>query len=225
MAADTSKFEQRAFDFGEKETNPEAESARSRFVQRSRRWSSFDDIHNLREEAKNCDRCGLRENCRQVVFGEGACPATIMLVGEAPGRDEDEQGRPFVGRAGRLLDRILAAVDVQRESVFITNAVLCRPPSNRTPTVSEMNTCYSLLAAQIRLVEPKILVALGSTATRTLVDMQASVTRLRGQWIEGEDFDILPTFHPAALLRDKRKKKPVWLDFKKIRRRYDRLTS
>lgn len=139
-----------------------------------------------------------------------------MLVGEGPGAEEDRLGRPFVGRAGQLLDRILAAAKIKREDVYITNVVKCRPPSNRLPFQPEVDTCYPYLKAQIELINPEIILCLGALATRTLYDKSAAITRVRGQWKEKDDRRILATFHPAALLRDPSKKKPAWEDFKMI---------
>jgi DNA polymerase len=146
-----------------------------------------------------------------------------MFVGEGPGAQEDRLGKAFVGRAGQLLDKILAAVDLTRQEVYITNTVLCRPPGNRTPKVNEIRTCAPYLNGHIELIEPRILVALGSTAARALISPRARITRLRGTWHEYRDIPLLPTFHPAALLRDPSKKRPVWEDFKKLRSRLDQL--
>ena len=183
------------------------------------------DLDELARIAAGCRRCGLRDGCRGVVFGEGDPAARLMLVGEGPGATEDELGRPFVGRAGQLLDRILAAIGFRREQVYITNAVKCRPPNNRTPTEAEIRTCLPYLYAQIRLINPAIIVCLGSTAVRALIHPQARITRIRGIWQERWGLPIMPTYHPAAVLRDPAKKRPVWEDFKAVRRRYQELTG
>ncbi len=183
------------------------------------------DLEALAEEAKGCRACGLRAGCRGVVFGEGDPRATIMLVGEGPGATEDELGRPFVGRAGELLDRILAAAGFRRQDVYITNVVMCRPPGNRVPTDAEVAACLPFLRAKLRLIRPRIVVCLGSTAARALIHPQARITQVRGRWHRGDGFLIMPTYHPAALLRDASKKRPVWEDFKRIREAYRRLAE
>lgn len=170
----------------------------------------------LQKEAVGCSLCELRKTCSQVVFGEGNFSTRLMLVGEGPGAEEDRLGRPFVGRAGQLLDRILAAAEIKREDVYITNVVKCRPPSNRLPLQPEVDACYPYLKAQIELINPEIILCLGALATRTLYDKNAAITRVRGQWKEKDGRRILATFHPAALLRDPSKKKPAWEDFKMI---------
>ncbi|MDI3281129.1 MAG: uracil-DNA glycosylase [Bacillota bacterium] len=170
--------------------------------------------------AKSCHRCSLRGGCRQVVFGEGNPAATLMLVGEGPGEQEDLQGRPFVGPAGQLLDRILAAIGLTRREVYIANIVKCRPPGNRIPLDAEMEACLPLLRSQIRLIKPRLIVCLGATATRGLLDRNLRITQVRGQWFQRDGISYLPTYHPAALLRDPSKKREVWEDFKAVRAAY-----
>ncbi|MEW6522339.1 MAG: uracil-DNA glycosylase [Bacillota bacterium] len=182
-------------------------------------------LAGLEREVLLCKKCRLRATCRQVVFGEGSPKARLMLVGEGPGATEDELGRPFVGAAGRLLDRILAAVDWTREELYITNVVKCRPPGNRLPAPDEVAACLCHLEDQIRLIDPLIIVCLGVLATQTLVAANARITRERGQWKKRGQRMVMPTFHPAALLRDASKKRPVWDDFREIRRVYDRLVA
>lgn len=178
-------------------------------------------LSELEELAVKCRRCDLRNTCSQVVFGEGKADACVMLIGEAPGAQEDMIGRPFVGTAGRLLDNILKAVGFSRETVYITNIVKCRPVGNRIPTTAEANTCLPILSAQIRIISPRIIVCLGALATRTLISLSARITRCRGQWVEKNGILHMPTYHPAALLRDPAKKRPVWEDFKTIRTKYE----
>ncbi len=170
----------------------------------------------VKKEALECKRCHLREGCSQVVFGVGNPSGSLMLVGEGPGAREDELGEPFVGRAGQLLTRILAAINLGREDVYISNIVKCRPPNNRQPSPQEMEVCMPWLKEEFRLVKPRVLVLLGATAYKGLIDSQGKITRDRGKWIERKNLLIMPTFHPAALLRDPRKKVPVWEDFQKI---------
>jgi len=191
-------------------------SAPSRYAE----VSSLEELKTICLACRGCSLCSYRT---QAVFGEGNENARLMLVGEGPGRVEDETGRPFVGQAGQLLDRILAAAGFTREEVFIGNVVKCRPPGNRLPTPQEAAACRPFLEAQIRLIKPRIIVCLGALATQTLVDPRARITAVRGQWFEKSGYWIIPTFHPAALLRDPSKKRPVWEDFKEIRRRYDNL--
>lgn len=177
-------------------------------------------LEELEQTARSCRRCGLREGCRQVVFGEGNPSATLMLVGEGPGEQEDLQGRPFVGPAGQLLDRILAAIGLTRREVYIANIVKCRPPGNRIPFDAEMEACLPLLRSQIRLIKPRLIVCLGATATRGLLGRNLRITQVRGQWFQRDGISYLPTYHPAALLRDPGKKREVWEDFKAVRAAY-----
>ncbi len=176
-----------------------------------------DDLQQLKEVCLQCRRCGLRENARGVVFGEGDARAKIMFVGEAPGADEDRLGRPFVGAAGQLLDKILAAAGLDRKKVYITNVAKCRPPGNRLPKKEEAEACFPYLIRQIELIQPRLIVCLGTLATQYLVYREARVTVLRGQIFEKGGIKIIPTYHPAALLRDPAKKKLVWQDFQRIR--------
>lgn len=174
-------------------------------------------LTDLEAIARGCRRCALREGCNQVVFGDGPSEADIMLVGEGPGQDEDRIGLPFVGRAGKLLDRILEAAGISRAKVYITNVVKCRPPGNRLPNPNEIAVCRGYLEAQIRLIKPKIIICLGALATQTVVDSQAKITIVRGKWFTRQGIMIMPTYHPAALLRNESLKRPVWEDFKLIR--------
>lgn len=177
--------------------------------------------------ALGCRRCNLRAGCRGVVFGEGNPSARLMLVGEGPGAREDELGRPFVGPAGQLLDRILAAVGFRREEVYITNTVMCRPPGNRTPAWEEIEACRPWLQRKIELIRPALLVALGRPAAQFFLGRDASITQVRGRWHTWgpAKVPVLPTYHPAALLRDPSKKRVVWEDFKEVRRAYDALPA
>lgn len=178
------------------------------------------ELDRLKEEALSCKRCSLRQGCLQVVFGVGNPGARIMLVGEGPGGDEDRQGIPFVGRAGQLLNRILEAAGINRDDVYITNIVKCRPPGNRLPVQSEIDACLPHLQKQIALIDPEIIICLGSLSTKTLIDKNASITRTRGNWRTIGGRRYMATFHPAALLRDPGKKKYVWEDFKEVMKEY-----
>jgi uracil-DNA glycosylase family 4 len=179
-------------------------------------------LSELEQRAKSCRQCRLREGCRQVVFGEGKSDARLMLVGEGPGMDEDLQGRPFVGKAGQMLDKILQAAELPRQDLYIGNVVKCRPPGNRLPHPDEVRFCRNYLEAQIKIIKPQILVCLGSLATRVVIDSRASITMTRGKWFNRQGISIMATFHPAALLRNPSYKRPTWEDFKKIRDEYYR---
>lgn len=184
--------------------------------------NKFSSLEEVKEVALNCNRCGLREDCTQVVFGTGNADAELMFVGEGPGGEEDKQGIPFVGRAGRLLDRILKEAGIDREEVYISNIIKCRPPNNRKPTEEEMKTCLWILTQEIKFIDPTIIVPMGSTALQGLLNPNGKITKVRGKWVERQGKYFLPTFHPAALLRDERKKKPVWKDFLKIKKAYEK---
>jgi uracil-DNA glycosylase family 4 len=188
--------------------------------------SSFPEVSDhqqLTEIALKCDRCHLRATCKQVVFADGPPTSRIMFIGEGPGKDEDIQGRPFVGRAGQLLDKILVSASFKREEVYITNVVKCRPPENRLPNPNEVSLCRNYLEAQIRIIRPAIIVCLGSLASQVVIDPKARITKIRGQWLQRQGTKIIATFHPAALLRNEGYKRPTWEDFKKIRDEYQRL--
>ena len=167
----------------------------------------------IREDIGDCKRCPLAFAGRHtIVFGEGDANARLMFVGEGPGADEDTQGRPFVGRAGQLLNNMITAMGLQREQVYIANIVKCRPPQNRTPEPVEANTCSQFLFRQIDVIRPEILVALGSTAATYLLGGKASLSSLRGRLHEARGSKLIVTYHPAYLLRDPRQKKEAWAD-------------
>jgi uracil-DNA glycosylase len=175
------------------------------------------DLAAIEARAKVCVKCGELSRCRHsVVFGVGNPRAEIMFVGEAPGRDEDMQGEPFVGRAGELLTKIIIAMGFKREDVYIANVIKCRPPENRTPLPDEVANCLPYLLSQIELIKPKLIVALGATAVRALLDVQLGITKMRGHWYTFRDIPIMPTFHPAYLLRNPPAKKEVWEDMKAV---------
>lgn len=166
----------------------------------------------LQQQLAACQQCRLRSGCRGVVVGEGSLHSPLMVVGEGPGATEDELGRPFVGKAGQLLNAMLAAIGLCREQVYITNVVKCRPPGNRTPTWEEMQTCLPHLRAQYRLLQPRLMLLLGSAATQAILGHEARITRVRGQWVERKQLRILPTYHPAYLLRNPAEKAAAWQD-------------
>ncbi len=171
----------------------------------------------IQGRAKVCVKCKELASCRHsVVFGVGNPRAELMFIGEAPGADEDEQGEPFVGRAGQLLTKIILAMGYRREDVYIANVLKCRPPENRPPLPDEVTNCLPYLLAQIDLIKPKAMVALGATAVRSLLDVQLGITKMRGHWYTFRDIPIMPTFHPAYLLRNPPAKKEVWDDMKAV---------
>lgn len=171
----------------------------------------------LRATALSCTACPLATTRQQVVFSRGNPEARLWLIGEAPGKDEDEQGKPFAGKAGQLLDNILEAAGIGQDEVFITNTVLCRPPDNRVPELEEIAACAVHRNALLDLGRPPIVVLLGATATRTFLGPKSKVTDLRGQRIERDGRAYYPTFHPAYLLRDPNKKPLAWQDWQRIR--------
>ncbi len=183
----------------------------------------YETLNELKQDALKCNICNLKNGCKGVVFGEGAEDAEIMFVGEGPGAREDELSRPFVGRAGQLLNDMIASINFAREEVYITNAVKCRPPNNRTPTLKEIDTCMPILRRQFLLINPKILVLLGATALKGLLDPKAKITEVRGIWHEKKNVHIMPTYHPAYLLRYPSKKKESWEDLQEIKKMYDKL--
>ena len=171
----------------------------------------------IREELGDCTRCRLHGGRRTLVYGVGNPDAALMFVGEAPGRDEDLQGIPFVGRAGQLLTRIIEAIDLRREDVYIANVIKCRPPDNRNPQPDEVRTCEPFLFAQIDAIRPRVIVAMGSFAARTLLRTEDAISRLRGRVYEFHGARLIPTFHPAFLLRSPDRKRDVWEDMKTVR--------
>lgn len=174
--------------------------------------------NRLKEICLRCSACPLAARRTSVVFGEGVLESIIMFVGEGPGEQEDRQGRPFVGPAGQLLDKMLAAIGLSREeNAMICNIVKCRPPGNRTPTVEEGEQCLPFLRAQVDIVRPRVIVCLGATAVRHIIGPEARITRVRGQWTERKGFWITATYHPAALLRDPSRKAEAWSDMKSVR--------
>lgn len=173
----------------------------------------------------SCKKCRLWETRTNVVIGYGNKNADIMFIGEGPGQQEDMQGIPFVGPAGQLLDKILAAVKLDRSMVYIANIVKCRPPGNRDPHEDEQQACMNYLRYQLMLVRPKIIVCLGRIAATAIIDKDFKITKEHGSWYERKGFWITATYHPSALLRDETKKRPAWEDFKAIRAKLDELEN
>jgi uracil-DNA glycosylase len=173
-------------------------------------------LEEIRRELGDCRRCKLHRTRRTLVFGEGNEEAKLMFVGEGPGYDEDVQGRPFVGRAGQLLTKIIQSIHLQREEVYITNIIKCRPPQNRNPEPDEIECCHPFLLKQIRTIQPQIICALGTFAAQTLLKTDAKISALRGRFYDLAGMKVLPTYHPAYLLRNPERKREVWEDMKKV---------
>jgi len=173
----------------------------------------------IREDLGDCTRCRLHKQGRkQIVFGVGNPNADLMFIGEAPGADEDDQGEPFVGRAGQLLNNMIKAMGLRREDVYIANIIKCRPPGNRTPERDECDTCSPFLMRQIAVIQPKVIVALGAVAAKTLLAINAPMAEFRGHWYDFRNTKLAVTYHPAFLLRDPRQKKETWKDLQMVMR-------
>jgi uracil-DNA glycosylase family 4 len=182
---------------------------------------SNETFEEIWQDVGDCTRCPLHQGRTHVVHTEGNRKARLMFVGEAPGADEDVQARPFVGRAGQLLTKIIEAIGLKREEVLIGNVNRCRPPGNRAPTLEEASMCKPFLLREIAAVQPEVIVVMGNTAMRNLLDTREGITRLRGQFQDYKGIKVMPTFHPAYLLRDPSKKRETWEDLKKVREYLD----
>lgn len=186
-------------------------------------------LEEIRSEVKTCTLCSLSQSRTKIVFGEGDPDALLMFVGEAPGEEEDRTGRPFVGKAGQLLTKILQSVGLKREEVYITNIIKCRPPGNRTPAQSEMDSCFPYLEAQIAIINPSIIITLGGISTLYLLGKKEPISKLRGQWFDWRGGKkIFPMFHPSFLLRynSRQPGSPrylTWKDIQEVKRTYDLL--
>lgn len=178
---------------------------------------SNETIEEIRLDIGNCTRCPLHEGRTKIVHSQGNLNADLMFIGEAPGANEDAEGVPFVGRAGQLLNKIIESIGMKREDVFVGNINRCRPPGNRTPTLPEAKTCKPFLLREIQIVRPKVIVVLGNTACQNLLETKVGITKLRGDFQDYFGVSVMPTFHPAYLLRDPSKKREVWEDMKKVR--------
>jgi uracil-DNA glycosylase len=180
-------------------------------------------LDQIRRTIGDCQRCGLGQTRKNLVFGVGAPDAQVMFVGEGPGQDEDEQGQPFVGAAGQLLTKMIAAMGLTREEVYIANIVKCRPPANRDPAPEEVDACEPFLRQQIEAVGPRIIIAMGTFAAKTLLRTETGITRLRGRFYTYQGIPLMPTYHPAFLLRNPDAKRPAWQDLKAVMAEMDRL--
>ncbi len=183
--------------------------------------SSYSSIQVHQEAICNCQLCPLGQTRNKFVYGAGNPNADVMFIGEAPGQREDEQGVPFVGRAGELLDKILAAIQFSRQDIFIANILKCRPPNNRDPLPEEMELCFPYLKEQVALIKPKIICALGRIAGQALLSTKTPLGKLRGKWHEYEGVPLMLTYHPAALLRFPSYKRDTWNDMKMLKAKYD----
>ena len=184
------------------------------------------ELISLQEEALQCTKCQLAKSRNKLVFGEGNENAGIFIIGEAPGYDEDRQGRPFVGKSGQLLDKILAACGFKRqEHIYIGNILKCRPPGNRNPSPEEAASCMPYLLKQIEAVDPKIIILLGASALKHMIGPDLRITKIRGQWIEHNGRLFMPVYHPSALLRNPALKKETWEDYKNVVRKYRELVD
>ena len=173
-------------------------------------------LGELQAIATVCEKCKLSKTRTQVVYGVGNPNADLMFIGEAPGRDEDEKGEPFVGRAGQLLTDIIKAMKLTRDDVYIANVIKCRPPENRNPEPDELDACRPFIKRQIELIQPKVIVTLGKFALQSLTGRASAISGARGQWTEYDGIKVMPTYHPAYLLRTPSAKKDVWQDMKQV---------
>lgn len=176
----------------------------------------YDNWEELEKSIIGCKKCKLCTNRRNIVFADGNRNANIMFIGEGPGADEDMQGVPFVGKAGQLMNKAFEALSIDRERIYIANIVKCRPPKNRVPEKDETEACLDYLRNQFILVKPKIVVLLGSTALKNILGDEYTISKSRGNWIEKKDIMYMPTWHPAALLRDESKKIEFWKDLQRV---------
>ncbi|MDO4382532.1 MAG: uracil-DNA glycosylase [Clostridia bacterium] len=181
----------------------------------------YDNWEDLEKSILECKKCRLCTNRTNIVFGQGNKKARLMFIGEGPGADEDKQGIPFVGKAGQLMNNAFQALEINREDVYIANIVKCRPPSNRVPEDDEVQTCLNYLRNQVILIKPKIIVLLGSTALKNILGKEYGITAVRGNWMEKNGIKYMPTWHPAALLRDENKKIEFWQDLKEVKKYID----
>ncbi len=184
-----------------------------------------DELERLLAQVQKCKSCALHKTRKRPVLGEGNPKALLMFIGEAPGAEEDEQGRPFVGKAGELLTRMIKAMGLNREEFYITNLIKCRPPNNRNPKPEEIEACKPFLLKQLEIIKPKLLCTLGSFAAQSLLGVQEKISSLRGKVLKWQGIILIPTFHPAFLLRNPSYKKFAWEDLKRLMAEYRRLKA
>jgi DNA polymerase len=201
---------------GEGRTRPQTNGERPREIMLS-------NLDSIRAEIGDCQRCKLAPRRTNIVFGSGSPNAELVFVGEAPGFDEDQQGLPFVGRAGQLLTKIIESINLKREDVYICNVLKCRPPDNRNPEPDEVAACNPFLKKQLATIRPKVVCCLGTFAAQTVLQTAAPISKLRGKFFDVEGVRVIATFHPAYLLRSPEKKREVWEDMKQIRAELFRL--
>jgi len=175
-----------------------------------------DTLLKIREDIGDCTRCKLHKDRNKIVFGDGSPKAELVFIGEGPGADEDQQGIPFVGRAGKLLTQMIEAMGLRRKDVYICNVVKCRPPENRAPEPDEVTTCSPYLLRQIDVIRPKVIVCLGAVSAKTLLETTRGISQFRGQWLEWRGHKLMATYHPAYLLRNPNAKGEVWKDLQKV---------
>lgn len=178
----------------------------------------FESFEELEKGIENCNKCKLCNNRNNIVIGCGNREAKVMFIGEGPGADEDAQGVPFVGKAGKLMNQALKGLGIERDEIYIANVVKCRPPMNRNPEPDEVTSCLDYLRSQVMLVKPEIIVLLGNVALKAILGSEYSITRSRGMWIEKKGIRYMPTFHPAALLRNEQLKINFWNDLKEVKK-------
>lgn len=198
------------------ECSPESLAVLERWSRPPESGPDTDTLERVRSELGDCRRCGLGRGRTHLVFGEGNAEADLVFVGEGPGLEEDRSGRPFIGPAGQLLTRIIGAMKMTRDQVYICNVIKCRPPDNRNPEPDEIQACGPFLKRQLAVIHPKVICALGTFAARILLDSDQSITRLRGRFHDMNGIKVMPTFHPSYLLRYPDRKREVWEDMKKI---------
>lgn len=185
----------------------------------------METLDSIRRSVQGCTLCSLHKNRNLIVFGEGNEAADLMLVGESPGYHEDQLGRPFIGPAGKLLGKMLLAIQQKREAVYLANIIKCRPPANRFPSDDEADCCLPILRWQVHLVKPQIIVCFGELASRYVISKDFHLSAGRGQWVHKGDYSIMPTFHPTTLLKDPSKKGLAWEDFKLIRDKLENIAD
>lgn len=194
-------------------------------LEKINRWGQgpapyFETLSDIRSDLGDCQRCRLAGGRNKIVFGDGDPGAKLVFVGEGPGFEEDQEGKPFVGAAGQLLTRIIEAIQLDRSRVYICNIIKCRPPGNRNPEADEIKSCFPFLERQIAAIQPDFICALGTFAAQTLLQTTMSISRLRGRFYEYHGIKVLPTYHPAYLLRNPEKKRDVWEDMKMLMKEY-----